>query len=449
MPTPPTRPPLCRTTLSWVTGGTALIAPLAQAAPGDAIGAPITVASGVLATGLTRAGNGAIVATYLRGNTLNARRFAADGTPQGASIAIGPAGQVIGGGDVASDADGDFVVAWVDQAAESQRVNIRAQRYAAGGQPLGAEIAVVSVDTRDITVGQGPFLQIRRGLTDLRVDMNADGDFAVLWGEFAVTEVGNNAACKYLFGSICVDQGEESLRLRRFDANGSAVGQTSLVTRVDSRELILAGLGGFSNERQLVGSDVAMRDDDTAVVAWIRDLSIGPRDRSRLYTRQYSRGRLPTAAREIGTGSDLFRSDVRIAAAADSSLALVHRTVRNDLDTLTLECTVQLDLVAADGSPIAARQRVNAPRTDRICASLPTVSMSATGHHVVAWNEAGLQARRYATGGVALAGSFVLTPPGTSLASGAVFIDSDAAGNFVAGYSSTGDRYELRLFEGP
>lgn len=432
--------------LSLAAGSAALLSPAAQAAPGDPIGAPILVSTAATPAGLARAGNGAMVATYLRDRTLTARRFAADGAPQGPPITVAPAETADFGGDVAMDANGDFVVIWGDF--DGNRQLLKARRYGADGNPQGAMTTVDAMPIRDLAIGGGPFVQYRHGYSQLAVDMNADGDFSVLWGEYRVTEVGNNAACKYLIGATCVDNLRESLKLRRFNASGAPVGAVATVAAADSGEVVVAALLNLSGGRQLVGADLTVRSDDSTVVAFSRYNTVGRQARGRLYTRTYGASLLPPPASEVGTGSDVFRAEVRVDSAADGSLVLAHRTISSDPVTFFSDCGISVDLLTAGGAPLAPRQRVDTVPGDTVCGSAPLLTMDAAGNHVVAWNSAPTRAQRYAVGGTALGGNFDLTPPSAQRFS-AAFLASDAVGNFVVGYQLSGSQFVLQRYEGP
>ncbi|HKY93505.1 MAG TPA: hypothetical protein VJM11_20805 [Nevskiaceae bacterium] len=122
-----------------------------------------------------------------------ARVYAADGAPKGAAIPVFQAPDLLGGFDVAVDADGDFVVAWDDMTRTALipslgymsplllNQNIRVQRYTSAGLPNGAAKVVAH---RTSTTGD---------IGDTRVAMEADGDFVVLWQASGTTTNGIRA----------------------------------------------------------------------------------------------------------------------------------------------------------------------------------------------------------------------------------------------------------------
>src|SRR5688572_27029592 len=69
---------------------------------------------------------------------------------------------------VASDDDGDFVVAWASRGQDGSGLGVYAQRYAATGTPLGGEFLVNTTTAGDQYAPS--------------VAMDADGDFVIAWG---------------------------------------------------------------------------------------------------------------------------------------------------------------------------------------------------------------------------------------------------------------------------
>ena len=294
----------------------------------------------------------------------------------------------------------------------------------------------------------GSLVRVAQGLNQLTVDMNADGDFAVLFGDYQQSVVGNRLACKYLIGAVCTTNVSESLQLRRYDQFGVPKGKASVVTSVSERNVEVGGLTDLTAGRIITGADVEMRADGSTVTAWSTQGRVGSIARGHLYTRAVGANDLPRLSREIGTSSNVLRGSVKLDSAADGSYALVHSTIGSTSPNGPSDCTVELDLLTADGTPLQPRTRVDATPNPFDCSPVPDVSMSAAGHHMVAFREAGgVRAQRYATGGMALAGLFNVTEPDVSR-QGPV-IASDAAGNFVIGYTLADGNFVLRLFEGP
>ncbi|MEM8601159.1 MAG: T9SS type A sorting domain-containing protein [Bacteroidota bacterium] len=82
------------------------------------------------------------------GDGIFAQRFAADGTPEGSEFRVNTTTtgtQRIS--SVAMDADGDFVIAWASASQDGDDDGVYAQRYAADGTPQGSEFQVNSFTT--------------------------------------------------------------------------------------------------------------------------------------------------------------------------------------------------------------------------------------------------------------------------------------------------------------
>ncbi len=431
--------------LALAAGSAALTTPAAAAAPGEPIGAPIIVANSVNAIRVARAANGRMVASYLSAGTLMARRYAADGAPLGEAIAVTPlAGREQSGG-VAIDADGDFVIAWSRE--DERRTLVMARRYTSAGTAQGDDIEVASLSTPDTTVGS--VVDIDQGVGPVIVDMNADGDFGVLYGDYRTSFIGNRLACKYLIGAACVGDTTETLRLRRFDAAGVPRGPANLVTTATENDVTLGGVvSGLRLGRIITGADIETRADGSTLAAWSTQTRVAGTATSGLYTRVIGANGLARLTRPVGPVSTTFRGDLRLDSSANGSHVLVHRSLRSATSSETLDCGVELDLLAGDGSPLRPRIRVDQTPSGFDCLSNPDVSMDAAGNHVVAFREGNaVLAQRYAVGGGALGGLFNVTDPGI-VQQGPV-IASDAVGNFVIGYTLGTGEFVLRLHQGP
>ncbi|WP_293368779.1 hypothetical protein [Nevskia sp.] len=430
--------PSAATLLSLAASSAALLSPTAGAAPGDPIGPPIVVANSAANEQVARAGNGRMVASYLKSGALTAKRYAANGTPLGAPITVTTFPGRGSSGGAAMDADGDFVVAWFNE--EQRRTLIRAQRYAADGSALGPVIEVASVLTPDSAVGT--LVDINQGVSRLSVDMNADGDFAVMFSDFQRSLVGNRFACKYLIGAVCFGDARETLRLRRYDASGAPLGPLSQVATVSEPNVEIGRLGFLSAGRLLTGTDIEMRTDGSTLAAWSTFGGVRALSRGRVYTRNYNVDGSAQPAREVGVATDAYRAGVQFDSSADGSYVLVHSSEAADASDRAIE----LDLLASDGSPIRPRTRADAQSNN--FRTSPAVCMDAAGNHVVAFREVGsIVARRYATGGTALSGQFEVTGPSVSGSNPA--LACDAVGNFVIGYTRSNRDFVLQLHEGP
>ncbi len=124
---------------------------------------------------------------------LLAQRYTALGTPIGPVIQVAPAvaGQAVDSPAVAVDDDGDFVIVWQSGTGEYYGGElITARLFNADGSARGMAFQLAGGDGMEVS--------------DPRVEMDADGDFIVLWDQYA-----------YMGGGSA---------MQRFDAQGSPLG---------------------------------------------------------------------------------------------------------------------------------------------------------------------------------------------------------------------------------
>jgi hypothetical protein len=130
---------------------------------------------------------------------IQARRFAADGTPQGDDIQVNTyMTDVQGFPDVGVADDGSFIVVWQSfgsTGSDDDGKSIQMRRFDTDGNPLGDDIQVNTY----ITSGQGR----------PQVTVRPSGEFLVVW---------------HSNGSFGSDADESSVQLRRFDSNGNPLG---------------------------------------------------------------------------------------------------------------------------------------------------------------------------------------------------------------------------------
>ncbi|MEM1179938.1 MAG: hypothetical protein AAGM22_16470 [Acidobacteriota bacterium] len=192
----------------------------------DADGAPAGGQQVVVDTGTGQdpdvgvAGDGRFVVLWTKLNSIAGRLYDSAGQPVGADFTVAGAPGIPTDPRVAMDDTGAFVVTWrgLDTAGEA---SIKARRYDAAGQPLGA---VLDVDT---TTG----VDVVRPAVGLEP---TGGRFVVAWTEFPGSGT--------------------DIKARRFDATGTAAGGEF---RVNSDP------AGFQ-----LGHDVAVEGDGGFVVVW-------------------------------------------------------------------------------------------------------------------------------------------------------------------------------------
>jgi hypothetical protein len=250
--------------------------------------------------------NGDFVIAWTSHNTgdfdvdgIYARRFAADGTPQGGDIHVNSTIPSVGAQQmpaIAMDGVGNFVIAWTSSNEDGSAGGIYAQRYAANGTPQGNQFLVNTFTTEN--------------QLEPTVAMDRDGDFAIAWmsnrdgdsygiyaqryaangttrgGEFRV----NSATAGRQFepqaamdadGDLIIGWGSTNQSgpgtgsyLQRYAADGSALGANILV--------LSAG------QRPAVGMD---RDGDFVIAASGNFIQDGGAD---VLARRYAGGESPT-----------------------------------------------------------------------------------------------------------------------------------------------------------
>ncbi|HLA63185.1 MAG TPA: T9SS type A sorting domain-containing protein [Rhodothermales bacterium] len=254
---------------------------------------------------------------------------------------------------VAADAGGGHVVVWQSDGQDGDGYGVYGQRYAAGGAPVGAEFRVNTTTTND---------QLAPA-----VAMDADGDFVVAWTSYG--QDGDNSG----------------VYARRFAAGGAPMGGEFLVTTTTSN-------------RQLDPA-VAMDAAGDFVVAWTSYGQDG--SSSAVYVQRYAVGgsRAGTETR-VNTYTTDFQGAPAVAMDADGAVVVAWTSRGQDGD----EYGVYARRYADGGTPMGGEVRVNT-RTSGV-QSAPAVAMAADGGFVVAWESAGqdgsgygVYAQRYAPGG--------------------------------------------------
>lgn len=141
-----------------------------------------------------------------------AQRFNATGMSQGAEFrvnAITTGNQAFS--DISLDADGDFVVTWVDVLNEGDGYGVYAQRYNATGVTQGAQFLV---NTTTILNQSNP-----------AIALDATGDFVIAWDSYAQdTDNFGIAAQRYRSNTPPTISGGQTFTINEHMANGASVG---------------------------------------------------------------------------------------------------------------------------------------------------------------------------------------------------------------------------------
>jgi len=233
---------------------------------------------------------------------------------------------------VAVDNSGNFIVVWTSYYKPDRSNEILARRFDAGGEPLGDEFQI-----NTITAGnQG----------EPAVAMNATGDFVVVWQ-----------------GPQSPGEDVEDIFARRFDSNGTAVGDQFRVNTITA-------------DRQLSPS-VAMNDDGNFVVVWESWDQPGPGQsqiRGQLFDNEGTK-----------TGAEFVVNDEPAVCrypdvAMDDGGKFVVVWVKDSASK-----SVWIRRFNSDGTAPYLGSKVN-DEFDFTSLTEPIVAMDAAGNHVVVWD---------------------------------------------------------------
>jgi hypothetical protein len=300
-----------------------------------------------------------------------AQRFAANGTPVGNEFRVNVTtdqGQTAA--SVAMDADGNFVVAWIDDnqgAAVSH--DVHARLFSAGGQPRGGEFRV-----NTLVAGRQ---------TKPAVAMSAAGDFAVAW------ESGGQDGEGY------------GIYAKRFTAAGAEVTPPAGVPRGEGNEF---RVNTVTAQDQLTPS-LAMDMDGDLVVAW---WTYGANFDAEIAAQRFSRvGAAAGGETRVNSQSAGFQYQPSVAADADGDFLVTWTSSGQDgsyYGNYAKRFTAAgAELPPPAGAPAGEGNefRINTFTTSD--QQQPAAALDADGDAVIAWmsrgqdaaGSAGVYAQRY------------------------------------------------------
>lgn len=257
---------------------------------------------------------------------VRARRFDSSGTTASGEIAVNTrTGNTNGSPAIASDARGNFVVAWESTIAGSYE--IRARRFDARGSAQSAEIAV-NADTASSQ--RAPTLAVA-----------ADGAFIVAWHS-------------NLDGSL-------EIRARRFHASGAPAGDEFPVntTRIGEQ----------------VAPTLALSPDGNFVIAWENNFDNHYDIRARTFA---PNGAPKTDEFTVQPSSNAEHFAPALASAPNGDFLITWQTFQSgNLD-------LQARPFAANGKPLSEAFVLNSIATGN--QKSPTLAMNATGTFAAAWH---------------------------------------------------------------
>jgi hypothetical protein len=293
--------------------------------------------------------------------------------------------------DVATDADGDFVVAWQTEIQDGSEYGVYAQRFNAAGAPQGIEFRV-----NTHTAGT----QILPA-----VAMDASGDFVVTWVG-AGPEPGLNVYA------------------RRYDAAGNVLGNQFLVN---------AAAPAFNR----LFPAAAMDADGDFVIAWH---SYGQdTDGDGVYARRYNAaGQAQGAEFLVNVTTASSQANAAVAMDASGDFVVAWESFRQD-------APAGYGIYARRYSAAGAAQSGEIPvnQTPAGQQRHPAVTIEPDGDFVVAWSgngpgdDYGAFARRYTAAGAPQGNEFLINNT-TFNSQGAVAAAADDEGDLVFAWASFG-----------
>jgi hypothetical protein len=259
-----------------------------------------------------------------------AQRFNADLVPQGSEFRVNTyTTNSQRDPQVAMDADGDFVVAWVSSGQDGSDDGIYAQRYNAMGVPQGGEFRVNT--------------HTNGSQNEVAVAMDGEGDFVVTWES---------------------DDGSfDGVFARRYNAAGVEQGVEFQVNT-------------FTNSSQSHPS-VAMNYDGDFVVAWVSDQEGGGNGYNGIYAQRFDAAGIPQGSEfHVNTYTTGAQADPDIAMDADGDFVVTWQSLQD-----------QKNIYAASfnsaGIPYGAEFRVNTYTTG--LQENHHVGMDANGNFCIVW----------------------------------------------------------------
>jgi hypothetical protein len=264
-----------------------------------------------------------------------ARRYDSAGVAQGGEFRV----NTFTTGDqfwpsAAMDVDGDFVIAWTSNGQDGSYYGAYAQRYNAAGVPQGSEFRVNTFTTDSQA---GPY-----------VAMDASGDFVITWTSY--TQDGGSSAGVYA---------------QRYSAAGLAQGTEFRVNT-------------YTTDDQLFPS-IAMDDDGDFVITWESLQQDGAS--SGVYAQRYnSTGVSQGSEFRVNTHTTSSQNNPRVAMNAGGSFLVTWGSANQDGSNVG----VYAQAYHATGLPQGAEFRVNTHTTS--AQSGQAVVLAQQGDAVVVWH---------------------------------------------------------------
>ncbi len=306
------------------------------------------------------------------------------------------------------DSDGNFVIVWsqcTSIAFPCPDSNIQGQRFLADGSPTGSEFQVNSFTTGS-----------QRGR--LGLDFDAAGNFVVVW---------------HSSGSSGSDHDSFSIQGQRFAPDASRLGGEFQVN-------------SYITGRQYMPA-VAVHPDGSFVVVWQSDGSGGTDLDVSIQGQQYSPGGRPLLSEfQVNTHTTYRQDNPRVTAGADGNFMVVWNHCESVVDSYgRCPANIRGQRFAADESMQEGEFQVNSYTTGN--QDIAFVTSDPDGGFVVVWHSMGssesdtaglsIQGQRYGADGSRIGDEFQVNSYTTGY-QGYPSVAADSEGNFVVVWQSEG-----------
>lgn len=209
--------------------------------------------------------DGNLLVVWLESRQIMGRRLAADGTPLSGTLTLVDDANHLGAQGLAMAPNGDFVITFRRNLFAAHH-GVYAQRFDALGNRVGRELTVnlphlaQSNRTLAITLSLGGALQ-RREMTPA-VGMDADGNFNIVWEQEVDLSLNNQQ------GNL-LNKVRTRISLQRFDAKGRRIGL--IRSLAEGTTPLLITQFPLSPDTGLVGNPrIAVQNNGDFAVAWQR-----------------------------------------------------------------------------------------------------------------------------------------------------------------------------------
>jgi hypothetical protein len=362
-------------------------------------------------------GQGRVVVVWERGDgsTVSGRRFAASGLPAGGEFVISqyPAGfQPNPRYEVAADGAGRFVAAWSSYSSPGNDtgLSIQARRYAADGSPAAAQFQVNTFTTGDQTepdlaaaANDGRFVVVWTSEGSAGSDTEGTSIQGRLFNAsgtpLATFQVNNVTANDQTQPAVAMGPGgafvvawksytdgdQSGIQARRFSSGGSPVAAQFLVNSYTT------GIQG--------DPDVAIDPQGRFVIAWTSNEATGDADLESIQARRFAADGTPAAQFQVNQTTVDAQRRPSVAVDGAGNFVVAWESYTGDGDATSTRARRFL----ANGTAFSAEFQVNTYTTSY--QETAAVTADAAGNFTVAWNSFGstgtdnegwgIHARRY------------------------------------------------------